>query len=896
MKLKWLWLICLLLTVLACPAYAAKTIDSGYGFYIGAGESLMPDYPDLAHLIGEGLTKDDFTISFASNNSSTFAEDGRVTISPTFTRPSSFKFEMTYIPKVPGVGKETVFTGYVYVREPLTELTVLTPEITMALDETASARISQPTGTAPVIRLGDYDDSIIDASIAQESWNNRYWSIPITPRQTGETTVEVVAYNGLTVRIPVKVMNPPSHLTFAQETFSCYVGETIDLGADLGGGGMFSEPDITVRRNGSYTASAYLFPDDWRTFYADETGSYTITMKTYNGLTASVRINVYNNVNCERLALSSQTPNVGDQYLYIYAYDADGNRIACPIEVTRGADIAYIENGMLRTTAEGLVELTATNPDGTKVVFTTQVLERPSQIILNQDQVTLDIGESFDLTVGFDKGGSDYSLTLRSDAVSPPFYLYPVRMEGQTFIAQAPGISRVTVYAGYLQKECIITVRDSDKALSLVCPEDPFGIRHTFRMKVVDRTGREYPAVFTAEELTSDAAAEVTPDGLVTGLYPGLIRIYATLEDGRQLRYDLWVEKVPGWIRHPILVCHENSTLVNLDTIESDVGTISPTDVTVSVADESIATYSASQFTPLRPGSTEVTLTAVNGGASTTFTLTVLEADNQLYVGATTIDVPAGYFTLLPAVTDYDGNVIPLSWEITYQVPGLGNPNETGFLLEEDAIMCIWPYAYCEVTGTTDDGRWIRIGVYGYRLPDSISFRKSQQRLCPGQTAYADLATIEQGFDAGPVAWYVSDPEIITFTPPQSSDARPTVTALKPGAATLTAELINGAYATTLIMVYGDSPVMLPASLTEIDAEAFLNSPCTDVFCPSGLRTIGAAAFKGCSRLSLVYLPSSVSEIADDAFSGCTQLTICCKAGSYAQTYAESHGIPIICH
>lgn len=896
MKLKWLWPICLLLSLIAGPAYAAQTIDSGYGFYIGAGESLIPDYPDLAYLIGDGLTKDDFIVTYSSNNTSTFAEDGRVTISPTFTRPSSFRFNMTYIPKVPGVGKETIFTGYVYVREPLTKINILTESVTVALDETATARISQPSGTAPIIRLGNYDSSIIDASIAQESWNTRYWSISITPKQKGETTIEVVAYNGLTVEIPVKVMDPPSKLTFAQETFCCFVGETIDLGADLGGGGMFSEPDITVRHNSYYASSTDLFPKDWQHFYAKSPGSYYITMKTYNGLRASVQVNVYNNVNCERIALSSEVPNVGDQYLYIYAYDAQGNKITCPIEVTQGADIAYIENDLLRTTAAGLVELTATNPDGSKVVFSVEVCEHPTQILLNHTSVTLDIGESFDLTVAFDKGNTDYSLTLRSDVISPDFYLFPVRMEGQTFIAQAPGVSRVTVYAGHLQKVCVITVRDSDRAVSMVCPEEPFGIGHTFQLKVVDGTGKEYPAVYTTENLSTDKAADVTSDGLVTGLYEGRIRIYATLEDGRRLRWDLSVEKVPNWIRHSSMVCRMNSAMAPLGTIESDVGTISSTDVTVLIADESIATCSGSWFKPLAPGITQVTLTAVKGGASTTFTLTVLEADDQLYAGVSSLAVPVGYYTLLPAVTDYEGNVIPLIWEITYEVPGLDNPYGEGFLLEEDVIMCIWPYAYCEVTGTAESGQWIRISVHGYRLPESISFQQSLWHLSVGQTVYTDIAAITQGFDAGPISWYVSNPEVIDFTPPQTSNSRPKVRALKNGAATLTAELVNGVYTTTLIIVSDGSALTLPTSLTEIQTEAFLNSVYNVVFCPPGLQIIGAGAFMGSTQLQIVYLPASVIAIADDAFSGCTQLTICCPEGSYAQTYAEAHDIPFVCY
>lgn len=65
----------------------------------------------------------------------------------------------------------------------------------------------------------------------------------------------------------------------------------------------------------------------------------------------------------------------------------------------------------------------------------------------------------------------------------------------------------------------------------------------------------------------------------------------------------------------------------------------------------------------------------------------------------------------------------------------------------------------------------------------------------------------------------------------------------------------------------------------------------TGVTIEFGYEKIGNRAFSGCSNLKTVTIPSTVTEIAANAFDGCTKLTIRGKEGSYAQTYAQAHGI-----
>lgn len=811
MKKILLLLVLLLAVLLPLSAGAAtRIVDSGFGFYIGAGETLLPDYPDLAYLIGEGLTKDDFDIIYSTMYEvpwRRFDENGRCTIPADTTRPCTISFYMTYIPKVEGVGKETIFKGSIYVREPLTKITVLTEEVVLATDETTVARFRRQDGTVNQFRIVDYDSSIIDATLENESWNDWYWSVNITPKAVGETDIIVEAYNGLQATFHVKVTEPPSKLSFAQDVFTCYVGDTIDLGIDLGGGAMNTAPNISLSRNGGYGSTADCFPNTWKQFYAKEPGEYTITMTTYNDHRAETQVNVYSRENCVRLGLPFESINVGQAYVYIYAYDETGNKISPVLSITKGSDIARIVNGTLVASDLGTVEITATNPDGSTVSMTVEVVERPTQVFLNATELTMNIGDTFDFEVRFDKGKTDYKIDHYHDDYFPPFKLFPIRREGNRIIAQAPGTARIEVFAGHLNVTCYITVLDSDAQVTLNTPPEPFGVGDTFQLTVTDKTGKVYPAVYTNDANNTDPAAVVTPDGLVTGAWAGSAWIYATLEDGRVLHYHLPVKKVPKWMSHPDLTANLNHTTVGLQPIESDLGYLYCTDVYVNIEDKYVATFGGIHFEFHKPGKTVVTLTAINGGVKCSFILEVVDPDNTLYVPNTLIKLPSGYCMQLPQVTDYYGNIVPVTWEMTYEVPGQGNPEDYGFILEGDILCCNWPYAMCQVTGTAENGASIRLDVHGFRLAEEIRFQHESYTLVVGESKQTEIMTVEMGYEPGPIYWMVGDPEIISFNPASPSTGRPTATGLKPGTTTLTAELVNGVKATCTITV--KKPILL---------------------------------------------------------------------------------------
>ena len=86
----------------------------------------------------------------------------------------------------------------------------------------------------------------------------------------------------------------------------------------------------------------------------------------------------------------------------------------------------------------------------------------------------------------------------------------------------------------------------------------------------------------------------------------------------------------------------------------------------------------------------------------------------------------------------------------------------------------------------------------------------------------------------------------------------------------------------------------LPPTLTRVEAEAFRgDADIKKVVLPESMTTIDALAFAE-SGLLEINLPKSITQIADDAFAGCpAALTADVHGGSYAHTWCLSHGVQV---
>ena len=67
--------------------------------------------------------------------------------------------------------------------------------------------------------------------------------------------------------------------------------------------------------------------------------------------------------------------------------------------------------------------------------------------------------------------------------------------------------------------------------------------------------------------------------------------------------------------------------------------------------------------------------------------------------------------------------------------------------------------------------------------------------------------------------------------------------------------------------------LVLPASVTVIETEAFAGTAADAVVVPAGCTSVGSRAFAGCPNLKTVYIPAAAS-VAADAFEDCGNVTV----------------------
>ena len=812
MMKRWRILLLVLLAALLLPAIALaeKTVEIHTFLMCSPGDVRLPFYPDYSHHIGEGLTKDDFIITYASSSPKVTVEaDGKVHIASGVALYTNFPLEITYTPKVEGVGETTVFACRLRTTAAIKQIT---PEKTFY-------RFRNGESISPIVELHGGDTSMI-ASVAADGdglevtyrqWGTDSIRLHITALKPGLSKVIITAFNGTTAEIEVDVVGEPTQFQFAKEHFICYPGETVDLGLDTGNGPhgleFYYSYSADVTQDG-VSVGGRGFNSMAGTFNAGEAGEYRIVC-SWRDVVGETRVSVVDRSWCEEIALSTGALQL-DQPAEILMYDNLGESVYQRFAVTKGADLVTLTGRKINAKAAGTVEITVTNPDGSTVIRSFEVTGKPTQMFLNATEVELDAGDTFDLVVSFDQGSLEHTCTV-DNGQEDEYGQAIVSIIGDRIHARRSGTVTVTVRAGEFTRDLTVHVKDSDQVLRLVLPPANFNINQTFQLQVADRTGKVYPARFYIEPAFGNCT--VTEDGLLTGVREGREQVWAELENGLKLRAYVNVSKIPAWIVHENLTFHENDENATLKAIQSDVGTLSFHEVEIAIADESIATATVSGFRLHKTGTTEVTLTAVKGGAKCSFFLTVEPADDTLYIFADgkrhtsyhyTIDIPCDFSKKLPDVTDYYGNKISVTWKITSESPAMGNPNKTAFKLSNGSLKATWVDGHCTLTATTRDGRTIVMFATAYRLPDKIKFRYDSYTVKVGEHEQTEVEKDEPmpSIDrVGDLTWTVADPSIIRFEERFPATGMPTVTGLKPGTTTLTATQPNGAKAVCTITV-----------------------------------------------------------------------------------------------
>lgn len=108
----------------------------------------------------------------------------------------------------------------------------------------------------------------------------------LTAKAAGSATITVRTYNGFEAACAVTVEPAPTSVRFSSKSVTMGVGETLKLEISFGGGATSAGCTFSVKSKSVATVSAD------GTVTAKKAGKTTITVKTYNGKTATCTVNV----------------------------------------------------------------------------------------------------------------------------------------------------------------------------------------------------------------------------------------------------------------------------------------------------------------------------------------------------------------------------------------------------------------------------------------------------------------------------------------------------------------------------------------------------------------------------------------------------------------------------
>ena len=318
----------------------------------------------------------------------------------------------------------------------------------------------------------------------------------------------------------------PKYLTLSQAVLSLGIGERYTLCCTL--------PDGSIASNISYSSNNSLVARvDFKTgeVIATGTGTAQITAKTPGGTKAVCNITVGYAPSSIVINKTKLVLGVGEKF-NLNSYLPSGCASYNTAYSTNNALVADVvkDNGLVTAKAVGTVKITVKTYNGKTAVCVINVKKAPKSISLNKKQITLGIGERFDLNSSLPSGCGAYSIVYSTNNAKTA----DVKRAGGLVTAKAVGTAKITVktYNGKTAV-CTFTVKPQAKSVTLNSKEIVMYVGEAFDLN--SRIPKNTAAYYRLYSTSNAKTATVTRGGgIVKALKVGTATISCTLSNGKK--------------------------------------------------------------------------------------------------------------------------------------------------------------------------------------------------------------------------------------------------------------------------------------------------------------------------------------------------------------------------
>ena len=486
-------------------------------------------------------------------------------------------------------------------------------EITLGAQETFALAGELPSGKG-----GDITYTSGNTAVARVSAEGL-----ITAVAPGETRVRAEAPSGAWSECLVHVKKQPDSVCFSQDVYTIGKGEFFD-GLRV----------IVGSAEGQFAGGYTITPKNRKIVEVGENGiirgkkkgSTVLTVRTYNGRTATCKVTVKKAPKRVKLYSDKKTLGVGETATLTYKLTKkSAGRVTFVSEAPSIASVD-IATGAVTARASGSARLRATSYNGKKGYVTVTVKPEPKKLTVEPGEMTVGVGMELKLVPALNSGSAGEVRFSSVDAA-----IAKVNAEG---IVQGlkPGetLVRARTYNG-LTAECRVVVKPAPKAVTLPYQTLYIGVGETVRLE--PEVG-DSVSTFTYKS-SSKRKVKAYADGTVKGVKKGKAKITIQTYNGKKLKLKVVVRKAPK----RVTISPESAEMFVGEALQftSALPKKSAGAVTYSSSNADIVKVDAQtgRATALAPGKATVTARSYNGKTSASQVVvysmpTWIEADTSL--------------------------------------------------------------------------------------------------------------------------------------------------------------------------------------------------------------------------------------------------------------------------
>ena len=388
------------------------------------------------------------------------------------------------------------------------QITLSAEALTVGALDSATLGYSLNEGSAGAVSFASSDEAVatVDA-------NGKIHALT-----EGSATITATTYNGISADCALTVVPAPTYIVLPYATLNIGLGDRIQLEPEI-------DPGCVSAYRYSSSNTRYATVSEAGVITAKSVGSVTVTIKTYNGLSFKLKVNVKKAPSSLKLSPTSLVLGVGESAQL-------GHSITSGTATTLGyqssdADIAAVtESGMVTGLAEGEAIVTAATHNGKTATCSVTVVPAPESISVSAAEL-LGVGQTAQLSAAL-LPESAHS-TLRYEVISGD--AVTVDDSGRVQAVQAGSATvRVSTYVDGVYADHTILVKPAPESLSFDADSYVVDIDETLQLSPILT-----PADCHTELTYSIARAgffTIDEDGLVTPIMRGATSVTVKTHNG----------------------------------------------------------------------------------------------------------------------------------------------------------------------------------------------------------------------------------------------------------------------------------------------------------------------------------------------------------------------------